>query len=169
MKRAHLSAAAWCVATSLIGLVPGCSLAPKSFRDMLAPAPIVRARAVGLGEDQPEWVAVPAMLDRLGDPDPVVRMTAHDGLKKRTHQDFGFVPWASAEERQVAVGRWRGWWDARAGQAAYPKDEQLRKVAVQTDRRRKKRRAAGGQGGPTAWPIAPKSPPQPSTDPGITP
>ena len=45
---------------------------------MIHTAPIVRARSVGLGDKQPEWVAVPAMIERLNDPDRVVRMTAHD-------------------------------------------------------------------------------------------
>ena len=81
-------------------MVSGCSLAPKNFRDMLAPAPIVRARAVGMGANQPDSVAVPALIDRLNDPDPVVRMTANDALKKRTSRDFEFVPWASVEERR---------------------------------------------------------------------
>ena len=169
VKRARLFWVVCCLAGPLLALGSGCSLAPKSFRDMLAPAPIVRARAVGLGENQPEWVAVPAMLDRLNDPDEVVRMTANEELKKRTHRDFGFNFVAPAEERKLAVDRWRAWWTDRAQQAAYPKDDQLRKVAAQTDRKRRKRRSGGGQGGPTSWPNAPLSPPQPSSDPGIIP
>lgn len=152
-----------------VGFGSGCSLAPKSFRDMLAPAPVVRARAVGLGESQPEQVAVPALLGRLGDPDPVVRMTANDALKKRTGRDFGFVPWGEPADRLAAVDRWRGWWDDRARQAAYPKDDELRKVAIQPDRRRRKRRLGGGQGGPTSWPNAPESRPQPSLEPTLVP
>jgi len=157
----------WCLAWPIALAGWGCSLAPKSFRDMLAPAPIVRARAVGLGDNQPEWVAVPAMLDRLNDPDPVVRMTVNDTLKKRTRQDFAFVPWGPADERKLAVDRWRTWWSDRSAQAAYPKDDELRKVSVQPDRKRRKRRSGGGQGGPTSWPSAAQSPPQPSTDPTL--
>ena len=158
-----------------VGLGSGCSLAPKSFRDMLAPAPIVRARAVGLGEGQPEAVAVPALLGRLNDPDPVVRMSANDALVKRTGRDFGLKAWeAEPAERQPAVDRWRAWWADRArqmgvAQAGYPKDDQLRKVAIEPVRKRRKRRVDGGQGGPTTWPTAPESRPQPSTDPTLTP
>jgi len=163
----------WLLAASTVSLGSGCSLAPKNFRDMLHSAPIVRARAVGLGNDQPEWVAVPAMIERLGDSDPVVRMTANDSLKERTHRDFQYVPWSPVEERTSAIDRWRAWWKDRAAQAAYPKDEELRKVSAQTDRKRRKRRVGGGQGGPTAWPNTPQSPsparPQPSTDPTLTP
>jgi hypothetical protein len=115
----------------------GCSLAPKSFRDMIHPAPIVRARAVGLDDKQPEWVAVPALIDRLNDPDRVVRMTANDGLKERTKRDFGFVAWAPADERAKAVARWKAWWEERRAQAAYPKDDDLRKVATRPNRRRR--------------------------------
>jgi hypothetical protein len=104
---------------------------------MIHPAPIVRARAVGLDDKQPEWVAIPAMIERLNDPDRVVRMTANDGLKERTRRDFGFVAWASAEERAKAVDRWRGWWKDRQAQAAYPKDDNLTKVGTQPDRGRR--------------------------------
>lgn len=137
----------------------GCSLAPKSFRDMIHTAPIVRARSVGLGVDQPEWVAVPAMIERLNDPDRVVRMTAHDALKARTKRDFGFIAWAPADERARAVERWRVWWKDRSAQAAYPKDDELRRVSTRPDRGQKRRRLAGGQGGPTtSWPANPPDP-----------
>src|SRR4051794_27780927 len=127
--------------TLLVGLLSamtasgmGCSLAPKSFRDMIHPAPIVRARAVGLDEKQPEWVAIPALIERLNDTDRVVRMTANDGLKERTRRDFGFVAWAPADERARAVARWKAWWEERRGQAAYPKDENLTKVTTRPAR-----------------------------------
>ena len=150
------------LAISLLGAVatgPGCSLAPKSFRDMIHPAPIVRARALGLDEKQPEWVAIPAMIERLNDPDPVVRMAANDGLKERTRRDFGFVPWTtSSDERAKAVARWKVWWEDRRAQAGYPKDESLTKVANRPARRRRNG-GPGVQGGTT--PSSPAaSPPQ---------
>ncbi len=130
----------------------GCSLAPRSFRDMLHPAPVVRARALGLEQDQPEAVAVPAMIARLSDTDRAVRMAANSELKERTRQDFGFVPWGSAAERLAGVGRWEAWWKDRQGQAAFPKDDQLTRVAHRPGRKDRKRRSTG-QGGPTAsWP-----------------
>lgn len=149
---------------------PGCSLAPKSFRDMIHTSPIVRARSIGFGEGQPEWVAVPAMIEQLNDPDRVVRMTAHDALKARTKRDFGFIAWAPAEERVKAVERWRVWWKDRAKQAAFPKDDDLRRVSTRPDRGKKvkpsSRRLGGGQGGPTAsWPASnpPASDPTPTS------
>ena len=153
MKRVCLVGLLWTLATS----GPGCSLAPKSFRDMIHTSPIVRARSVGLGDEQPEWVAVPAMIGRLNDPDRVVRMTAHDALKARTKRDFGFVAWAPADERSKAVDRWRAWWKDRAAQAAYPKDDDLLRVAARPARgqkqRQKRKRLAGVQGGTTTpWP-----------------
>ncbi len=137
----------------------GCSLAPKSFRDMIHPAPIVRARALGLDEKQPEWVAVPAMIARLNDSDKVVRMAANDGLKERTRRDFGFVAWASPEERAKAVERWKVWWADRRAQAAYPKDESLLKVANRPARRRRNG-DQGDQGGTTPSSPTTTAPPQ---------
>lgn len=87
----------------------GCGLAPHSFRKVQDTAPLVRARAVGLGRSQPDSQVVPALIARLDDEDAVVRMTANEELRQRTGQDFGFVPWASAEERSAAVARWRSW------------------------------------------------------------
>jgi hypothetical protein len=50
-----------------------------------------------------------ALVARLADTDPVVRMAAHEELRKRTGYDFGYVPWASDEERAVPMERWRAW------------------------------------------------------------
>jgi HEAT repeat protein len=92
-------------------LAAGCTLAPRKFHDLADPSPLVRARAVSLGDGMPDATVVPALLDRLGDPDPVVRLTAHEELKRRTGQDFGYRPWDDAEAREAAAQAWRAWWD----------------------------------------------------------
>lgn len=91
----------------------GCSIAPKTFRGLANPAAIVRARAVGLGDGLPEWQVIPPLIEHLDDLDAVVRLSAHEELRKRTGQDFGYVPWADAAERAPAVARWRAWWNGR--------------------------------------------------------
>jgi hypothetical protein len=90
-------------------LVGGCAHGPRSFRKIEHPAPLVRARAVGLAGRQPESQVLTALVGRLADADPVVRLAAHEELRRRTGQDFGFIPWASPEERAGAVERWRTW------------------------------------------------------------
>lgn len=85
----------------------GCAHGPRSFRKIQSPAPLVRARAVGLGRRQPDSRVIPALVDRLSDSDPVVRLAAHEELRKRTGRDFGYVPWASADERAGPTERWR--------------------------------------------------------------
>ncbi len=87
----------------------GCSLAPRDFRGLNDPAPLVRARAVGLGEPGRDGEVIPALIDRLDDPDVVVRLSAGEELKRRTGRDFGFVAYADPGERAAAVGRWRAW------------------------------------------------------------
>jgi hypothetical protein len=87
----------------------GCGIAPKSFRAIRHPAPLVRARSVGLSERLPDSQAIPALVDRLNDPDPVVRLTANQELKRRTGQDFGFIPWEEPRVRAGAVSRWKSW------------------------------------------------------------
>jgi hypothetical protein len=96
-----------------LGLVPGCSIAPRTFRSLAHPAPIVRARSVGLGENLPEWQVVPPLIERLNDADAVVRLSAFEELRHLTGQDFGYIPWADAAERAPAVARWRAWWNGR--------------------------------------------------------
>jgi hypothetical protein len=95
----------------VLALAPcgGCGIGPRNFRKIQPPAPLVRARAIGLGESQPGAQVVPALIGRLEDADPVVRLAAHEELRRRTGRDFGFIPWANSEERQVAIGRWRSW------------------------------------------------------------
>jgi hypothetical protein len=97
----------------------GCgSLTPRNFRAMFHPAPVVRAGAVSLYDDQPDAVAIPAWIGRLDDKDPVVRMAANESLKKRTGQDFGYVAWAEQPDRAPAVVKWKAWWKAKAPAAS---------------------------------------------------
>jgi hypothetical protein len=95
--------------------LPACSLAPKSFIDSGDPAPLVRARAMGLGSGEPTTVVVPQLIARLDDPDAVVRLSAIEELKRRTGQDFGYRPWEDAPERARAVAAWRQWWQSQSG------------------------------------------------------
>jgi hypothetical protein len=102
------------VAAVLAGLgASGCGIAPHSFRALTHPAPIVRARSIAFGDRLPEEKVVPALIARLNDSDPVVRLTAHAELRERTRQDFGYVPWAPGPEREAAVAKWQGWWQQR--------------------------------------------------------
>jgi hypothetical protein len=99
----------------------GCAHGPRRFGKIQHPAPLVRARAIELASSQPDARAVPALVGRLGDEDPVVRLAAHEELRRRTGRDFGYVAWASPEERSSAIDRWRSWLgQARGGGAAGP-------------------------------------------------
>lgn len=97
----------------LSGLLGCSSLTPRNFRSMSAPAPIVRARAVGLGREQPDAMVVPALIGRLDDTDPVVRLSAHEELRRRSGKDFGYLPWSDRSERAPAIERWKQWWASR--------------------------------------------------------
>ena len=87
----------------------GCGLAPHSFRKLQPTPATVRARSVGARPHDADPQVVPALVNRLDDEDPVVRLAAHEELRKRTGKDFGFVAWSSPEERAAAIGRWRSW------------------------------------------------------------
>lgn len=92
-----------------LGIAPGCGHGPRNFRKIQHPSPLVRARALSLGDRRPNAQVIPALVGRLDDPDPVVRLAAHEELKQRTGRDFGYVPWAEEPDRQAAVARWRNW------------------------------------------------------------
>jgi hypothetical protein len=106
---------ACCVGMTTLCMLGGCGIAPKSFRAIRHPAPLVRARSVGLSERLPDSQAIPALVERLNDPDPVVRLTANQELKRRTGQDFGFIPWEDPQARAGAVSRWKAWMADRFG------------------------------------------------------
>ncbi len=102
----------WKIAPVAAFLV-GCGGRPMTFRGVNDPAPIVRARSVGLGKNLPQGEVVPALINRLEDRDPVVRLAAFEELHKGTGRSFGFVPWGADAERAGAVTRWRNWWKGR--------------------------------------------------------
>ncbi len=97
------------VLAAAMAVASGCAHGPRRFEKVESPAPVVRARAVGLGQRRPDHEVLPVLVARLGDTDPVVRLAAHEELRKRTGQDFGYLPWASPEERSSAIERWRAW------------------------------------------------------------
>ena len=116
----------------LIGMVlcahlalSGCGLAPRTFRALKQPEGIKRARAATLADRLPDARAIPPLIGRLDDPDPVVRMAAHEELKKRTGKNFGYEPWLEdAAERAPARDKWRAWWQSR--ESSLSKSSQIR-------------------------------------------
>lgn len=96
----------------------GCSIAPRNFRGMTHPAAITRARSVGLGRGLPDSQVIPTLIAKLDDPDPVVRLSSHEELRRRSGKDFGYLPWAPPEERAKSIAQWRGWWEQRQGSLA---------------------------------------------------
>ncbi len=107
--------AVFALAAALLG--GGCSIAPKSFIQANDPAPLVRARALGLHRGLPDQHVIPSLINQLNDADAVVRMTASEQLKSRTGQDFGYIPWDDERERAPAVAAWAAWWNAQQGRA----------------------------------------------------
>jgi hypothetical protein len=138
----------------------GCGLAPHSFRKMQPTAPVERARTIGQGRGVSDPQVVPALISRLDDEDPVVRLTASEELRKRTGRDFGFVPWAGDAERSAAIARWRAWLTAPPVPAGSIQAPQLPPAPAQAATRRKRRKA---QAQPAA--IVPPAPPTMETTP----
>jgi hypothetical protein len=60
-------------------------------------------------------------------------MAAHEELRSRTGQDFGYVPWASPAERASAIDRWHAWLadpNAISGAGAMPSPQMLAPASV---------------------------------------
>jgi hypothetical protein len=89
--------------------VCGCAHGPRDVRKVRSTTPLSRARAVGRVNGQSDSQLMRTLVGRLADNDPVVRLTAHEELRKRTGFDFGYVPWANDEERALPMQRWRAW------------------------------------------------------------
>jgi hypothetical protein len=104
-----------------LALAAGCAHNPWSARKMRQGAPLAQARAIGLASRAPDSRALPALVGQLDNTDPVVRLAAYEELRRRTGQDFGYVPWAQPEEQSDAVERWRAW----AGQDGLPSAQAL--------------------------------------------
>ena len=77
-----------------------------------------------------------------------MRLAANEELRQRTGRDFGYVPWASPEERAGAIARWRSWLSGPpmpAGSLQSPEVPPLvpvKSTPQQTLSRREKRRRA---------------------------
>jgi hypothetical protein len=102
----------WIGNVALIGVmayVCGCAHGTRDVRKVRTATPLARARAVGRPNGQPDSGVMRTLVGRLADADPVVRLAAHEELRKRSGCDFGFVPWASDEERALPLERWRAW------------------------------------------------------------
>lgn len=109
-SRAWLPAPAVCLLVCLAG---GCGVTPRGFRALTNPAAIVRARSVGYGDRLPDETVIPALIERLKDTDPVVRLAAFEELKQKSGQDFGYIPWGRVDDNAHAIEHWQAWWEER--------------------------------------------------------
>ena len=66
--------------------------------------------AVGL-LDRNHWDVIPVLLEGLEDERAGVRARCHQTLRLVTSQDFGFSLDAPPADREVAVQRWKSWYD----------------------------------------------------------
>ena len=112
-RRRHI---VWIGFTALLALtLPACSYYPKlkpTWRENLTHRdPQIRLQAVLKVTEAGDPTTVPDLLRRLDDDDDAVRYYAHIGVKKLTHQDFGFLPYAARAERAKAAMRWWSWYE----------------------------------------------------------
>jgi len=80
--------------------------------DLRDPSATRRLTAISTVERTGDRSFVPALIELLDDDDETVRMAAGSTLKTLTGHDTGYRAFASPEERQSHVARWRAWWRA---------------------------------------------------------
>ena len=67
-------------------------------------------------------MATSASLRGRTTPATEVRLTSFEELKRRTGQDFDYLPWADDAERERAILRWQSWWEGRKPALARPRE-----------------------------------------------
>lgn len=72
-----------------------------------------RAAARSIGELN-AWLAVPSLIETLGDKEYFVAITAHKAIGAITGQDFGFRENLSRSEMKKVVKKAKQWWEAHA-------------------------------------------------------
>jgi hypothetical protein len=96
------------VTVSGVGGSGGCQ-EPTGLRTIANPDPAVKIPAIKQAVDDHDRKQAAAMIENLEDDDPAVRLFAIQGLHRLTGQDFGYLYYASVEERAPAVEKWKQW------------------------------------------------------------
>jgi HEAT repeat protein len=113
------------LAVVLLGVAAGCGAepSPRPVRpefDLHHPSGTIRLHAIAQVAARRETSQVPALIERLDDEDPAVRLQAAAALREITGHDTGYEAYFSPAERQRHVGLWRAWWAARSRAAPVP-------------------------------------------------
>jgi hypothetical protein len=89
-------------------LLGGCAPKGERLRVLLEDRdPSVQVRAIRAVAEQERHELIPALIDRLDDEDPAVRLYAILALEKLTGTRHGYDYAASSVDRQVAIDQWR--------------------------------------------------------------
>ena len=73
---------------SLVLLLVGCGITPHTFRRLIHPDGVGRARAVANAGSRADDETITALIARLEDADPVVQLTANEELKRLSGQEM---------------------------------------------------------------------------------
>lgn len=79
-------------------------------RHLCAPWPVVRRVAAEELGRRDGWSCVRGLIDRMSDPDPMVRAASASSLRRLTNRFFGFDARANLRAREGATRRWEEWW-----------------------------------------------------------
>ena len=105
----------------VLATAAGCSQpSAELYSQFQSGDPAQRVAAIVQAGERKDPSAVPYLVDRLTDPQRDVRFFAIVSLEKITGQRMGYQEWASPQERQQAVGRWRQWLEQRDPPTANP-------------------------------------------------
>ena len=92
----------------LVCAAVGCG-PPRGPRHVGNPDPGVKIPAIRSVVNQRDTAAIPKLVDDLSSDDPAVRFYAIDALRRLTGQTLDYNYYASDEDRDAAVRRWKEW------------------------------------------------------------
>ncbi len=98
----------------LLAVVPGCSSTNDPATgdlklDLQHRDPRIRVDATRQAVDEKRLELIYLLIDNLSHRDDAVRFYTAIAIRKLSGQDLGYLPYATPEERDAAVIRWKEW------------------------------------------------------------
>ncbi len=98
-----------CTLAVMVGAtICGCT-APRPPLVVTDPDPSVKIPAIKLAVEHKDHKATEQLVKDLDSDDPAIRFYAINGLRELTGENFGYLYYQDANERQPAVQRWQAW------------------------------------------------------------
>ncbi len=89
--------------------IEGCGLFELGHPSLMSRDPSLRIPAIKKAAAEHQTAAIPILVKGLNSTDPAIRFYCAYALKQITGRQMGYVYYAPASQRQLAILRWRQW------------------------------------------------------------